>query len=180
MYCNMFHPTHPIKHAKGCWNPCVREEKWVSEECSADFVQRFKFRWFLGPSDQNPKSAIHTPLLSKILDFSDRKNLWYPFKCNMLFFRNSLWTWGRCHAKCWICGYVGMVMWISVNGNVPDLDHLISTVMDRDLIKTMKRIFGLVLKLVTVLMLTQLTMQNQIGRRLNPQPMQAGQQDLGP
>ena len=142
--------------------------------------QNFKFRWFLGPSDQNPKSAIHTPLLSKILDFSDRKNLWYPFKCNMLFFRNSLWTWGRCHAKCWICGYVGMVMWISVNGNVPDLDHLISTVMDRDLIKTMKRIFGLVLKLVTVLMLTQLTMQNQIGRRLNPQPMQAGQQDLGP
>ena len=67
-----------------------------------------------------------------------------------------------------------------MNDNVPDLDHLISTVMDRDLIKTMKRIFGLVLKLVTVLMLTQLTMQNQIGRRLNPQPMQAGQQDLGP
>ena len=31
----------------------------------------FKFRWFLGPSDQN--EPYHTPLLSKIGDLGDRK-----------------------------------------------------------------------------------------------------------
>ena len=31
----------------------------------------FKFRWFLGPSDQN--ELYHTPLLSKIWDLGDRK-----------------------------------------------------------------------------------------------------------
>ena len=38
-----------------------------------------KFRWFLGPSDQN--QIYNTPLLSKIWDYSDRKKLWdQPFK----------------------------------------------------------------------------------------------------
>ena len=36
----------------------------------------FKFRWFLGPSDQN--ELYHTPLLSKIWDLGDRKFIFDP------------------------------------------------------------------------------------------------------
>ena len=39
--------------------------------------------------------------------------------------------------------YPGMIFLINIpRTNVSDLDHLISTFIDRDLIKSMKRIFG--------------------------------------
>ena len=64
----------------------------------------FKFRWFLGPSDQN--ELYHTPLISKIWDLGDRNFLVEdPFKSHLLvafpyFFvlsglRRKTWTQGR-------------------------------------------------------------------------------------
>ena len=60
-------------------------------------------------------------------------------------FRNNSWTKWWCHHQCWICRYWVLARISDVDiarTNVSDLDHLISTFIEQDLIKSMKQIFG--------------------------------------
>ena len=63
-------PAPPLETPWRCASkPQVRR---ASKPLGTKFETKiFKFRWFLGPSDQN--ELYHTPLLSKIWDLGDRK-----------------------------------------------------------------------------------------------------------
>ena len=63
-------PAPPLETPWRCASkPQVRH---ASKPLGTNFETKiFKFRWFLGPSDQN--ELYHTPLLSKIWDLGDRK-----------------------------------------------------------------------------------------------------------
>ena len=62
-------PAPPLETPWCCASkPQVRR---ASKPLGTNFETKiFKFRWFLGPSDQN--ELYHTPLLSKIWDLGDR------------------------------------------------------------------------------------------------------------
>jgi len=62
-------PAPPLQTPSRCASkPQVRR---ASKPLGTKFETKiFKFRWFLGPSDQN--ELYHTPLLSKIWDLGDR------------------------------------------------------------------------------------------------------------
>ena len=71
-------PAPPLETPWRCASkPQVRR---ASKPLGTNFETKiFKFRWFLGPSDQN--ELYHTPLLSKIWDLGDKKFLVEdPFK----------------------------------------------------------------------------------------------------
>jgi len=63
-------PAPPLQTPSRCASkPQVRR---ASKPLGTKFETKiFKFRWFLGPSDQN--ELYHTPLLSKIWDLGNRK-----------------------------------------------------------------------------------------------------------
>ena len=72
-------PALPLETPWRCASkPQVRR---TSKPLGTNFETKIvKFRWFLGPSDQN--ELYHTPLLSKIWDLGDRNFFWWRIPLN--------------------------------------------------------------------------------------------------